>query len=86
MSCKTQRKTNKKIKKIQPADMNDRDQRTSPSYHLLLGLCVGHVNDALVTLGVANVRESNSSVSCSSLDNGATWLEEALLFGVLSNH
>ncbi len=51
--------------------------------NLLLRLRVGHVDDTLVPLGAANVREADARVAGGALDDGAAGLDQPLLLGVL---
>jgi hypothetical protein len=44
---------------------------------LLLTLSIRHVNHALVTLGSAHMSQSDSSVTGSSFNNGASGLDES---------
>ncbi|KAJ0162558.1 hypothetical protein CTA2_4379, partial [Colletotrichum tanaceti] len=52
---------------------------------LALGLRVGHVDDELVALGAAHVREADARVAGGALDDGAAGLEEPALLGVLDD-
>lgn len=53
--------------------------------NLALRLCVGHVDDQLVALGPADVRETNSGISCCSLHNCTARLQKTPLLRILDD-
>ena len=50
-----------------------------------MGLRVGHVDDEVVALGAADVREADACVAGGAFDDGAARGEEGALFGVLDD-
>ena len=50
-----------------------------------MGLCVGHVDDEIVTSTPADVRESYASVASRALDYRASGLQQAAFFGVFDD-